>query len=125
MQFSAAPWRVLGKESYDKILKSVRLRERYAPKILELAHHAARTGEPVARYMAYEFPEGGYERVNDQFMLGEDILVAPICEKGRTSRNVAVPKGRWRFQGTVIESEGDVMELTPEEGVPIVLEKCE
>lgn len=125
MQFSAAPWRVLGKESYDRILKSVRLRERYAPKILELAHHAARTGEPVARYMAYEFPEGGYERVNDQFMLGEDILVAPICEKGRTSRNVAVPKGRWRFQGTVIESEGGVMELTPEEGVPIVLEKCE
>ena len=63
--------------------------------------------------------------MKDQFMLGEDILVAPICEKGRTSRNVAVPKGRWRFQGTVIESEGGVMELTPEEGVPIVLEKCE
>ena len=31
------------------------------PRILELAHHAAQTGEPIARYMAYEFPEGGYE----------------------------------------------------------------
>ena len=125
MQFSAAPWRVLGRESYDRILKSVKLRERYAARILELAHHAARTGEPIARYMAYEFPEGGYERVNDQFMLGEDILVAPICEKGRTSRNVAVPKGKWRFRGTVIESEGTLMELAPEDGEPIVLEKCE
>ncbi|MCA5962516.1 glycoside hydrolase family 31 protein [Blautia sp. RD014234] len=125
MQFSAAPWRVLGRESYDRILKSVKLRERYAARILELAHHAARTGEPIARYMAYEFPEGGYERVNDQFMLGEDILVAPICEKGRTSRNVAVPKGKWRFRGTAIESEGTLMELAPEDGEPIVLEKCE
>ena len=103
----------------------MKLRERYAARILELAHHAARTGEPIARYMAYEFPEGGYERVNDQFMLGEDILVAPICEKGRTSRNVAVPKGKWCFRGTVIQSEGTLMELTPEDGEPIVLEKCE
>lgn len=123
MQFSAAPWRVLAKENFDNIIRSVRLRERYTPLILELARHAMETGEPIARYMAYEFPDAGLERVNDQFMLGSSVLVAPIIQKGMTSRTVAVPAGKWKSGDTVIESKGEVMELTPGPGEPVVLER--
>lgn len=47
------------------------------------------------RHMAYVFPEGGYEHVTDQFMLGNDILVAPVLEKGAVTRKVAFPAGVW------------------------------
>jgi alpha-glucosidase (family GH31 glycosyl hydrolase) len=45
--------------------------------------------------MAYVFPKGGYEKVNDQFMLGNDILVAPVLQKGAVVRKVLFPQGTW------------------------------
>lgn len=123
MQFSAAPWRVLSQDNMDGIMKSVELRKRYTPLILELARHAMKTGEPIARYMAYEFPDQGLEKVNDQFMLGSHILVAPIYKKNTTSRPVAVPKGKWKYGSTILESNSSIIELTPNKGEPVILEK--
>ena len=34
--------------------------------------------------------------MNDQFLLGEDILVAPVQTKGATERRVVIPPGQWR-----------------------------
>lgn len=45
--------------------------------------------------MAYVFPEGGYEQVTDQFLLGNDILVAPVLAKGAVSRSIIFPEGTW------------------------------
>ena len=45
--------------------------------------------------MEYAFPHQGYERVNDQFMLGDRILVAPVLESG-TNKEVILPVGVWR-----------------------------
>ncbi|MBB6633389.1 TIM-barrel domain-containing protein [Cohnella thailandensis] len=47
------------------------------------------------RHMAYEFPDAGFERVTDQFMLGSDILVAPVLKKGAATRRIAFPPGTW------------------------------
>jgi len=44
--------------------------------------------------MEYAFPGQGFEAVNDQFMLGETILVAPV-DKKEASRKVVLPKGKW------------------------------
>jgi len=71
------------------------LRAKYLPTILKLAHHAAKTGEPIVRSMEYVFPHQGYEAVHDQFLLGDEILVAPALEKGITSRAVRLPPGTW------------------------------
>lgn len=100
IQFSAAPWRVLDADNYACILKLMKLREQFLPEILRLVHEAAKTGEPAVRYLEYVFPNQGYERIIDQFMLGDNILVAPIVEKGRTSRNVILPAGSWRNHAT-------------------------
>jgi alpha-glucosidase len=104
MQFSVAPWRVLDKEHLKAVLSAVKVREEHKGYILELARQAASTGEPIVRSMEYVFPHEGYERVNDQFMLGDRILVAPILKKGATKRDVILPRGTWKgFDGRLYQ----------------------
>jgi alpha-glucosidase len=45
--------------------------------------------------MEYVFPNAGYANINDQFMLGNDVLIAPMVNKG-TGRTVVLPAGKWR-----------------------------
>ena len=96
IQFSAAPWRVLDSEHYNCVLKLLELRRKFEPDIMKLVRESAETGEPAVRYMEYVFPNSGFERVTDQFMLGDDILVAPVTVKGATGREVILPYGSWR-----------------------------
>jgi alpha-glucosidase len=95
MQFSVAPWRVLDAAHLAAVKEAVALRQRFTPRILELATASAATGEPILRPLAYVFPDGGYEGVKDQFLMGDDLLVAPMVAKG-TSRSVLIPAGRWK-----------------------------
>lgn len=95
MQFSAAPWRVLTEEECKLVLSFADLRVQYGDYINRCAKNAAVNGEPIARYMEYQYPNRGYETVVDQFMLGEDMLVAPVLTKGAVSREVYIPDGEW------------------------------
>jgi len=95
MQFSVAPWRVLDETHLGYCMEMVRLRMKMGPEILALALKAADTGEPIMRPMEYVYPGKGYHEVVDQFMLGDDILVAPILEKGARTRKIHFPEGNW------------------------------
>jgi alpha-glucosidase (family GH31 glycosyl hydrolase) len=96
MQFSLAPWRALDDEHLQYCMETVSLREKLGPEILKLAENAAVSGEPITRHMAYVFPDAGYERINDQFMLGDEILVTPVVKKGADIREVVFPAGTWQ-----------------------------
>ncbi len=109
MQFSVAPWRVLSEENATYCLRAARLHTQYAYYILTLAENAGKTGEPIARYMEYEFPNEGFEKVTDQFMLGDKILVAPVLKKGQTAREVKLPAGRWALFGEKIYDGGQTV----------------
>lgn len=93
IQFSASPSRLLDEEHLAAVLGALQLREEHVERILALAEEAARTGEPILRPMAYHQP--GTEDVLDQFMLGEDVVVAPVIERGARSRRVVLPTGTW------------------------------
>jgi alpha-glucosidase (family GH31 glycosyl hydrolase) len=95
MQFSAAPWRLLDRRHLNLCLDAARLHAAHGSEILSLADAAARTGEPVQRHMSYVFPGNGYEHVRDQFMLGDDLMVAPVTVKGQERRVVLIPPGCW------------------------------
>lgn len=104
MQFSAAPWRVLPPEYAALCVDAARLHLAFAPRIKALAREAAATGEPIVRYMEYQFPGEGMACITDQFMLGSDVLAAPVLEKGARTRQVCLPRGTWRYaDGTVFE----------------------
>lgn len=94
MQFSVAPWRVLDNEHLSICRKYAKLHESLGPYILEQARACSLTGEPIVRCMDYSFPGEGFETCNDQYMLGDKYLVAPVMDSG-FSRSVRLPKGKW------------------------------
>lgn len=98
MQFSAAPWKVLSPENFARVQRAVALRQQYTPLLLELVAQCRRTGEPILRPLAYQFPEPECYGVTDQFLVGDQLLVAPILEKNATGRAVYLPKGVWTLE---------------------------
>ncbi len=103
MQFSISPKRILSEKSLSYVQQLSDIRSEYSSHIIESAKNAAKTGEPIMRYMEYEFPNCGYEKITDQFMLGSDILVAPILKQGSTERKVTIPNGKWKtINGDII-----------------------
>ncbi len=103
MQFSVAPWRILGSEEYQAVLKAVHIRRQFRDYILSLAREAAISGEPIMRPMEYDYPHSGYLHVKDQFLMGDKLLVAPVLEENAGSRTVLLPPGKWRsYDGKVL-----------------------
>ena len=95
MQFSAAPWRYLSADGVAACRAFAELHCQFGPYILELAHHASRTGEPIMRSLEYEFPHQGFATETVEFMLGPKWLVAPVVDED-DSVTVRLPAGTWR-----------------------------
>ncbi len=96
MQFSSALWKV-EEMGLNKITEEMlALREKFLPYICELAEKSSTTAEPIVRYMEYDFPNQGMEEVVSQFMLGDKYLIAPVLEKGVTTKKIYLPNGIWK-----------------------------
>ena len=114
LMFSGSPWRVLSPGAQAIVRDMIRLRERFAPRIVALASECGRTGIPMLRSMDFQYPGKGYELVLDQFMMGDDLLVAPVVEGGVKTRKVVIPEGSWRADdGTVVSGPKTVEVSTP------------
>ncbi|MBR1705410.1 MAG: hypothetical protein IJ721_01320 [Bacteroidales bacterium] len=110
MQFSVAPWRILDQAHLDAVLKAVAVRKAVLPEIIALLEKAAATGEPVVAPLEYVFPHGGYAEVRDAFMLGRDLLVAPMLDPG-TVRTVVLPEGSWTADDGTVYEGGQTVEI--------------
>ncbi len=98
MQFSYAVWNRSPRPVQDIVRSCVRLRGGYGAYLRSLLAECVRTHDPLMRHMEYEFPAQGLARVNDQFMLGDKLLVAPVLYRGMTERSVILPAGcRWKY----------------------------
>ncbi|WP_440999913.1 glycoside hydrolase family 31 protein [Fodinibius sp. SL11] len=98
MQFSVAPWRILSQKNQRRVKQMAKLHSKMGDTILELAKESAQTGEPIVRPMAYTYPNSGYATIKDQFMLGPEIMVAPVVQKGQRKRTVKIPEGTWKAE---------------------------
>jgi alpha-glucosidase len=102
MQFSAAPWRVLDDADQQAVRKAVAIREEYLPYILKAVSDATRTGMPAVKPLEFDYPGQGYDTVKDQFLLGDELMVAPVVTPDN-KRSVVFPKGKWRYKGRLIK----------------------
>ncbi len=126
MQISLAPWRVLSKKSYKLVKKSVLLHKKFGKYIYNLAKECAESGEPIFRSMEYQFPNEGFEHVNDQYMLGSEYLIAPILKKGMLKRSVKFPTGKWcDDKGSIISNGNEVLTLDAPIDKLLYFKKCE
>ena len=83
-----------GDEACSILTSYILLRERLRPYLHAQAKEASRTGMPVMRPLLLDFPED--ERcwdVDDQFLFGPDLLVAPVLEQHASERSVYLPAG--------------------------------
>lgn len=118
MQFSLAPWRVLDQTHLDAVQAAIQLRDELMPELIRLFRLAGQTAEPILRPLGYHY--AGYEAVVDQFLLGPDILCAPVLEAGATLRRVLLPPGRWRHEdGTVHVGPSEVLLEVRLESLPV------
>lgn len=102
MQFSVAPWRVLDATHFAAVKKAVQLRMQLMPELVKVLKHSSQTGEPALRPLEYNYPNQGYSDIKDEFMLGENILVAPVLTE-KDERQVVLPKGQWMYQNKKYE----------------------
>lgn len=103
MQFSYAPWN-LDEKSSDICRRYADLHQQLGDYIYKLAKNTAKTGDPIIRPLFYNYPKDEKAfMVNDQFLLGNRFLVAPIVKQGAIARNVYLPKGLWKdfWSGTI------------------------
>lgn len=72
------------------------LRYRLMPYTYTLAREARDDGMPLMRAMWLHYPDDQHARtLGTQYLWGRDLLIAPVFEKGATSRDVYLPKGDW------------------------------
>lgn len=119
MQFSASPWRVCSAAGQAAVKAAVATRNRFAAEIVNLARESGRTGEPMMRCLEYGFPGLGYATVQDEFLMGSNLLVAPQIVKGAKTRKVVIPPGTWVSDcGVTVTGPCVVDEETPLERLP-------
>lgn len=110
-------------EATARIIRHViRLRYRFLPYLYDLAHACVQTGAPILRPLVYEYPYDKQVRnLTDQYMLGPQVLVAPVTESGKTERTVYLPEGQWYdfFTGRRYEGSTSIRTDAPLDYIPM------
>ncbi len=93
--YDQEPWR-FGKYFEDIIRKYLKLRYELLPFLYTTLEEAHRTGVPLFRPLLLNYQDDpNTYNLDNQFMVGEDLLVAPILKPDVTRRLVYLPKGTW------------------------------
>jgi alpha-glucosidase (family GH31 glycosyl hydrolase) len=75
---------------------AARIHNSLVPYLYTYAHEATRTGVPLMRYLPLEVPDDPRAWDEEQsFFLGPSLLVAPVVERGATTRTAYLPAGEW------------------------------
>jgi alpha-D-xyloside xylohydrolase len=112
-----------GEEVYQVLASHLRLRETMRPYLRDVMRQAHEDGEPVMRPMFYGYPgDAPCWTVDDQFLLGDSVLVAPVVQPGARQREVYLPSGtRWTevHTGTAFDGGQTVTAAAPLSAIPV------
>jgi alpha-glucosidase len=119
--YDQEPWR-FGKYYEDIIRKYLKLRYQLLPFLYTTLEEAHRTGAPVFRPLLLNYQQDpSTYNLDDQFMVGEDLLAAPVLKPDVTRRLVYLPEGIWYDYWTNKKYVGGTMIMVeaPLETVPL------
>jgi alpha-D-xyloside xylohydrolase len=89
------PWE-FGDSFMDAFRRADDMKYQLMPYVYAQAKNCSEKGLPMLRALLIEYPDDpGSWLVDDQYLFGSDILVAPLLEAGTTERNVYLPPGAW------------------------------
>ncbi|WPP42739.1 glycoside hydrolase family 31 protein [Paenibacillus hunanensis] len=131
MCFSGADNEVwsFGEEAYGILSRYMQLREALRPYITERMQDAHEKGSPVIRPLFYDFPHDAASWiVEDTYMFGPHLLVAPILEQDQRTRSVYLPKGTdWTdaWSGTVHTGGQTITAEAPLHITPVYIRQSE
>ncbi|WP_416828413.1 TIM-barrel domain-containing protein [Ectobacillus polymachus] len=100
------PW-AFGEKTLVSVKKYIELRYRFMPYLYTIFHEAEQTGLPVVRPLVMEYPSDPETfQCSDEFLLGSQVLIAPILRPGKSHRSVYLPEGSWYDFWTEQKYEG-------------------
>jgi alpha-D-xyloside xylohydrolase len=123
---SNVAWEFTGTDFDDEMLgwyrEYTRLHLRLFPYVWTQLQGLAGGGRPLVRPLGLAYPELGVHP-GDVYLLGEDLLVAPVIDPGATTRTVMLPPGTWIdwFDGTRFEGGEEVTIDAPLGKLPLWL----
>lgn len=125
---SQAPWEYNTQNGRDDEALAVyrryaRLHMRLFPYVWTYAQDLKKDGRPIARPLGLAYPELG-AHPSDTYLLGDNLLVAPVITAGATTREVTLPPGDWIdwWDGTVHHSAGTQTTIdAPLDKLPLLL----
>lgn len=89
------PWQ-FDQETIDIYRKFVNLRYRLLPYFYDLFYETEKAGLPIMRPLVLHYEEDPeVQNMNGEFLVGEQLLVAPVLEQGATRKMVYLPQGTW------------------------------
>ncbi len=106
----------------DLVREAIRLRYRLLPYLYATFLRASETGAPVQRPLVFDYQYDPTVRdIDDEYLLGPDLLVAPVLDAGVTARQVYLPEGRWYDWHTGATEDGNrfIVAPTPMDHIPI------
>lgn len=100
------PWS-FGEQIEGILREYIGLRYRWLPHLYNLFHEAAQTGMPIIRPLILEYPrDPQVTNLCDQFLVGSDVLIAPIYRPDTYCRAVYLPEGIWHDYWTGERHQG-------------------
>jgi alpha-glucosidase len=127
-----APWDMPTEPRFDQEVldiyrRYVELHHALAPYLVQLSKEAHRTGAPVARPLVYNYPRDPEVADRwDEWLLGNDLLVAPVWKSGERSRAVYLPRGRWVDfwdRDTVVSGGKEITVDVPLDRLPLYVQQ--
>jgi alpha-D-xyloside xylohydrolase len=114
-----------GDRAYEIIKGLLLLRERLQPYIMEQMRLASEHGTPPMRPLLFDFPQDATAwTVEDEFMFGPDLLVAPVLHEGAVERPVYLPASTtWTdaWTGAALAGGQTLLVSAPLERIPLYL----